>query len=133
MKNIVANIGYREECGNGEIRYRGGQSDNGWCYKDMDAFKNGVGVCYIGEYSLGDIERNEDAILWTYEMLINEVRETLEREYPKEMYSNEKFIEFLTESVLETCDWQEPSTYLLELTYDDSIYEMFADKKLWDN
>lgn len=133
MKKIEATIGYREEYDNGEIRYYGDSTDNGWCYKDLDAFKTGVGVCYIGEYSLQDLEKKEDATLWTREFLIDEARETLEREYPEEMCSNERFVEFLAEAALETCDWQEPSTYLYELTYGESIYEMFEDKGLWDN
>ncbi len=49
------------------------------------------------------------------------------------MYSNEKFVVFLAKVALETCDWQDISTYLYELTYDDSIEEMFKDKELWDN
>lgn len=134
MKRIEATIGYREEYDNGEIRYYGDSTFNGTCYKDMEAFEKGEGVCYIGEYCLLDLENGDkdEALLWTREMVISEARETLEREYPEEMYSNEKFVVFLAAVVLETCDWQEPSTYLYELTYDYSIEEMFADRKLWD-
>ena len=133
MKKIEVTCGYREELENGEIRYYGGSTFNGECYKDMNAFEKGDGVIYIGEYSLQDLEQgNEDAILWTKDMLLNEARETLEREYPEEMASSEKFVEFLAAIVLETCDWQDLSTYLYELTYDDSIEKMFTDRKLWD-
>ncbi len=133
MKKIEVTCGYREEFENGEVRYHGDSTFNGWCYKDIDAFKKGEGIIYIGEYSLQDLdENNGDAKLWTREMLLNETRETLEQEYPEEMYSNEKFVEFLAAAALEACDWQEPSTYLYELTYDESIEAMFADRELWD-
>ena len=133
MKQIETTCGYRVEKRNGKIGYIGGSTFNGWCYKDMEAWEKGEGVIYIGEYSLHDLEKKRDAILWTKEMLLSEVRDTLNREYPKRMAKNEKFVEFLALVVLETCDWQELSTYLYELTYDDSIEELFADKKLWKN
>ena len=132
MKRIDVTCGYREEYDNGEVRYFGEATFNGDCYKDLDAFNKGEGVIYIGEYSLADLENGDDATLWTKDMLLAEVRETLEREYPEEMAANEQFVEFLAAVVLETCDWQELSTYLYELTYDESIYEMFEDKKLWE-
>ena len=64
-----------KDCGyllmeNGKIYgYEGGQTDNGFVYKDYNAFKTGVGVCYISEYGLqhlheelADLESRHDDI-----------------------------------------------------------------------
>jgi len=132
MKKIEVTCGYREERENGHVTYYGGSTFNGTCYKDMDAFEKGEGVIYISEYNLLDYIAGEGCDMWTRETLLDEVRETLEDERLFEMRDNEKFVEFLARVVLETCDWQDLSTYLYELTYDDSIEEMYADRKLWD-
>ncbi len=132
MKKTEVTCGYREEFENGEIRYHGDSTDNGFCYKNVAAFDKGEGVIYIGEYSLQDLEQRKDALLWTKDMIINEVQETLDRAYPDEMANNKKFVTWLARYILEICDWQELSTYLMELTYDESIEEMYADRKLWD-
>lgn len=47
--------GYKEITENG-VKYFGGQTDQGECYMDLEAWKNGSGVIYISEYTLIDLD-----------------------------------------------------------------------------
>lgn len=113
MKKIETTIGYRV-IENDTIEYFGGQTDNGECYKDLDAWENGTGVIYISEYGL-QCDTLDDA--WTRETWLEWVKDTL----LKEEYENwnDDFVEYLAEIILYECDWQDLSTLLNEI----DIYE----------
>lgn len=56
MERIEKDYGYLVK-ENGEVyNYEGGHTDNGFVYKDYNAFKSGLGICYISEYELEDLE-----------------------------------------------------------------------------
>lgn len=118
METINVLCGKRVIADNGSIHYIGGITDNGECYKDEDAWKNG-GVIYIGEYQLIDLDNgsNRDE-LWTKEnwlkWVADEVANTIGEGCPKE------FIEYLAECVWQECDWQDLSTLLCEIDINES-------------
>ena len=108
------------------IWYMGDATDNSFCYKDMSAFNKKNGVIYIGEYQLQDLDDDPDEIknLWTYSSWYN---------YIFEMYVGEdvtsKMMQFMAQSVLEVCDWQDLSTYLEEWdSSDDDFLAMVAEE-----
>ena len=130
-----------KDCGyllmeNGEIYgYEGGQTDNGFVYKDYEAFKTGTGVCYISEYGLqhlheelADLEARyensgmTDDEYWderadilancgeTRQSIIDQVREAFGDDY---MLTDEQ-VEYFAGDVFELADWASVATYLAE-------------------
>ena len=118
-KRIDVEIGYRIETDN-EVKYFGGYTDNGYCYKDTDAWNNG-GVIYIGEHSLND---SAISFKWTKKDWLDWVREEIER---IELQGwNENFVEELALSVLEQCDWEDLSTRLNEVDIEEYLKEYLS-------
>ena len=132
LKNEVT-IGYKEVAENGVETYFGDYTDNGQCYKNLQAFDNGLGVIYISEGDLEDGNCNSlNVDLWTRASWIEYVREQCLQSFGKEIYENvEKcdfmpFIEHCALSILQDCDWQDLSTLLEEhLQYSDYFEEMW--------
>ena len=130
---IEVTIGYNEVAPNGVETYFGDETEQGQCYKNLQAFENGLGVIYIGEYELeeGNCE-STNPTLWTRSSWIEYVKEKCEEELGKEKIheiSDEgdyfDFIETCALSILQDCDWQDLSTLLEEhLQYGDWFEEM---------
>ena len=130
MKKIEATIGYREEYDNGEIRYYYGSSDNGFCYKDDEAFQSGEGVCYIREamfdnisedfnrdyVTLEDLEREGEC--YTRKLIIAEARSYWRDEIPKDYPYTEKFLVWVANICYDIVDWQGIDIILDELDWD---------------
>ena len=125
-------INYTEvECGryaiaNGKHYFIGDGTENGWCYKDYNAWKTGEGVIYIGEYQLQEENTGYDDIsaLWTKSSWIEWVRKHIKDNYSDEpdfnlILSSEEFIAGLAYDCFEWCDWQDLSTMLYEFDYND--------------
>lgn len=126
MKEIQATIGYRIEeymywggtFPNLITKYVGGQTDNGMCYKDLDAWERGGydDVIYISEYNLED-ELHNNYCRWTKPSLLAHIRTHIEDYYKQEdfyaeMIADNKFIEMLAYDILYNADWQDLSTLL---------------------
>ena len=126
MNTIKATIGERIEdyfsWENGfpkvYTKYVGGQTDNGVCYKDLDAWKRGGydDVIYISE---GDLEEpiHNNYGRWTKPSLLAHIRTHIEDYYKEEnffdeMIADDKFIEMLAYDILYNADWQDLSTLL---------------------
>lgn len=135
MERIEKDCGYllMED---GEVRdYEGGQTDNGFVYKDYNAFKTGVGVCYISEYGLqhlheelADLESQyensnmDEDVYWeerryilsqhgeTRQSIIDQVREAFGDDY---MLTDGQ-VEYFAGDVFELADWASVATYLAE-------------------
>ena len=130
---IEVTIGYKEVADNGVETYFVDYTDNGQCYKNLQAFENGLGVIYISESELEDGNCNSlNVDLWTRASWIEYVREQCLQSFGKEIYENvEKsdfmpFIEHCALSILQDCDWQDLSTLLEEhLQYGDYFEEMW--------
>lgn len=130
---IEVTIGYKEVAPNGVETYFGDETEQGQCYKNLQAFENGLGVIYIGEYELeeGNCE-STNPTLWTRSSWIEYVKQKCEDDLGKEKIheiSDEgdyfDFIETCALSILQDCDWQDLSTLLEEhLQYGDWFEEM---------
>lgn len=129
MQTIKATIGERILNDNGEvIKYIGGQTDNGECYKDLDAWKSGKGVIYISEYGLIDLDNgslNCDDVMWTREAWLEWVRIEVYAVYGECV--EDEFIEWVAEGVLQSCDWQDLSTLLNEYDFDGDDYQYWRE------
>ena len=120
--------------------YEGGETENGFVYKDYEAFKSGKGICYISEFGLaklhealvdlesryenitdpdnedfiGDKEYEEDR----EDILSNcgETRESIIRQirdaFGEDYMLTDKQIEHLAESVFDEVDWISVSSFL---------------------
>lgn len=129
---IEVTIGYKEVAPNGVETYFGDETEQGQCYKNLQAFENGLGVIYISEGDLEEENCNSLNInLWTRATWIEYVREQCLQSFGKEIYENVKncdfmpFIEHCALSILQDCDWQDLSTLLEEhLQYGDWFEEM---------
>ena len=126
--------------------YEGGQTDNGFVYKDYNAFKSGVGICYISEYGLEHLEDKlagldqrkrsltgeeylaERADILancgeTRESIIDQVREAFGDDY---MLTDGQ-VEYFAGDVFELADWASVATYLAENFDLDDLIEFDHD------
>ena len=126
MNEIEVTIGYRIEDNfsweNGSPRvgtkYVGGQTENGVCYKDLDAWERGGydDVIYISEGNLEEPIHNNYG-RWTKPSLLAHIRTHIEDCYKEEsffeeMIADDNFIEMLAYDILCNADWQDLSTLL---------------------
>lgn len=133
MEKIEKDCGYLVK-ENGEVyNYDGGHTDNGFVYKDYEAFKSGVGICYISEYELEDLDekladleaRHENSGMtddeyWderaeilehcgeTRQSIIDQVRDAFGDDY---MLTDEQ-VEYFANDVFGLADWACIATYL---------------------
>lgn len=115
--------------------YEGGNTDQGVVYKDYEAFRTGVGVCYISEYGLEEMDENlvdlearyansdmTDEEYWkdrerilavageTRQTIIDQVREAFGDDY---LMTDEQ-VAYFAEDVFGLADWAYIATYLAE-------------------
>lgn len=129
MKQIEVTIGYRIEdyfsWENGfpriDTKYVGGKTDNGICYKDLDAWERGGydDVIYISECDLEEPIHN-NCCRWTKPSWLAWVKDTCECEG---IPTDDDFIEYIAKCILHECDWQDLSTMLEEI----DLYENFVE------
>ena len=117
MKKIDVDYGYRLEDDNGNIiAYNGGATDQGWVYKDYDAWKSGAGICYISEYGLEDYE--EEAERLSGDELVRFLKDNTSIGYTRQdLIDLCGGDESLAESLFYDLDWQYPETLLAEQNY----------------
>lgn len=148
MERIEKDYGYLMK-ENGEVyNYDGGHTDNGFVYKDYEAFKTGVGICYISEYELEDLDeelagleaRHENSGItdegyWderaeilehcgeTRQSIIDQVRDAFGDDY---MLTDEQ-VEYFASNVFQLADWACIATYLAENFDLDDLIEFDHD------
>lgn len=119
MKRIDVTCGYREEYPNGDVYYYGDSTDNGYCYKDMEAWRTGHGVCYIGENEFEEGWCSVNYMGNTRAEIIADVAEYLPG-------CDVKFIEDRAEYILQECDWQCLTTLMEEVDWEEDVKESFS-------
>ncbi len=99
-------------------KYVGGETGNGVCYKDLEAWERGGydDVIYISEGNLEEPIHN-NYCRWTKPSLLAHIRTHIEYYYKEEsffeeMIADDKFIEMLAYDILYNADWQDLSTLL---------------------
>jgi hypothetical protein len=120
MKRIDVTCGYREEYPNGTVHYYGDSTNNGYCYKDMEAWRTGEGVCYIGEH---EFEKGWCCVNYegnTRDEIIADMAECLPG-------CDVKLIEQCAEYVLQTCDWESPTTMMMIVDWEEDIREVYKE------
>ena len=135
MERIEKDCGYLVK-ENGEVYdYEGGHTDNGFVYKDYNAFKSGVGICYIGELELDSLHEEladlqsqyensnmDEDVYWeerryilsqhgeTRKSIIDQVRYAFGKQY---LLTDEQ-VEYFASDVFQLADWACIATYLAE-------------------
>jgi hypothetical protein len=148
MESIEKDYGYLVK-ENGEVyNYEGGQTDNGFVYKDYEAFKSGVGVCYLSEYELDELHEELTDLVARYEntdmaddeywderaeilerygetrqSIIDQVRDAFGDDYTL----TDEQVEYLASDVFQLADWAYISTYLDEDFDIESLIEFDHD------
>ena len=141
MERIEKDYGYMLKDKTGVTYYHGGSTDNGVVYKDYEAFKTGVGICYISEYGLEDLEDKLEQLETrrqflsgeeylterkkileecgeTRQTIIDQVREAFGDDYQM----TDEQVAYFAEDVFGLADWAYISTYLAEnFNIEDSI------------
>lgn len=133
MERVEKDYGYLLKDKNGVTYYHGGSTDNGVVYKDYEAFKSGVGICYISEYGLEDLEDKLEQLETrsqflsgeeylserkkileecgeTRQSIIDQVRDAFGDVY---MLTDEQ-VEYFASDVFQLADWAYISTYLCQ-------------------
>lgn len=141
-ERIEKDFGYMLKDKTGVTYYHGGSTDNGVVYKDYEAFKSGVGICYISEYGLEDLEdkleqletrsqflsgeeylaeRNKilEECGETRQSIIDQVRDAFGDNY---MLTDEQ-VEYFASDVFQLADWAYISTYLCQNFDLDNLIE----------
>ena len=135
FKRIEKDFGRVVMDGDRIIDYEGGNTGEGSVYKDMDAFYNGEGICYISEYGLEDLHENLTDLEARYEnsemtddeyrrerqeILDNcgETRQTIIDQvmdaFGDDYLLTPKQAAYFAEDVLELAEWAYICTYLAE-------------------
>lgn len=135
MERIEKDYGYLLK-ENGEVYdYEGVHTGEGVVYKDYEAFKSGVGVCYISEHELQDIQEEladlqaqyensnmDEDVYWeerryilskhgeTRKSIIDQVRYAFGKQY---LLTDEQ-VEYFASDVFQLADWACIATYLAE-------------------
>lgn len=116
-----ATIGYSTIDAYGKVVYHGGQTDNGLCYKDLEAWETGKGVVYVSEYGL-DARPQET---WTRESLLAFIRmELCERGCS---VKDAKLVA-IAEDLLDNAEWQDLSTLWHERIYNEEYSSLFTER-----
>ena len=129
------------------VSYETGGTDNGWCFKDKDAWKSGEGICYIPEYDASDMEEELTDLQSQYEnsdMTDEEYRNKRKEIFSLHGYTRKQIVDLcggegfdkLAESVFYEVDWQSPETLISEWDYIDFDYygitkEMVENSPVW--
>ena len=142
MEKIEKDYGYVVAEDGNIVNYEGGSTDNGWVFKDYEAFETGVGICYISEYGLEELEEKLDELNqrkpWltaedylaerkkiletcgeTRQSIIDQVREAFGDDY---LMTDEQ-VEAFADDVFGLADWTCIATYLAENFQIDDIIE----------
>ena len=148
MESIEKDCGYLVKENGKVYDYEGGQTDNGFVYKDYEAFKSGEGICYISEYELEDLNeeltdlearyensdmtdeeyRDERAEILehcgeTRQSIIEQVRDAFGDDYTL----TDEQTEVIADNVFGMADWACIATYLTEDFDLDDLFEFDHD------
>lgn len=138
-------IGSKEVVAGG-VRYFAGQTDNGYVFKDFNAIEKKEGICYIAECAWDDTKDDfitltpdntfkfiyEGSVV-TYNSARSQVRNLLHSYFPAfttlatfDLY--QKFIEKITDYILQEVDWQCFSTMLNDMDLEEELDIFLADE-----
>lgn len=120
---VEATIGYRTIDTSGKVEYHGGQTDNGVCYKDLNAWKTGKGIVYIGEYGLDT--KPQDA--WSRDTILSFLRREL---HEHGVQAKDTDLEDIAEDLLDNAEWQDLSTLWNEWIYNADYESFLTEQKL---
>lgn len=119
-KVIKVTIGEMIDNGENGYQFKGGETDNGRCYKDMNAWETGIGFIYMSESEIDEVEEygieNYSGQLWTRDTWCNWVH----AELSYEEYGWE-FSKHIAELILDECDWQDLETLFSEYSMHGTI------------
>ena len=112
-----------------------GETDNGMCYKDLDAWENGNGIIYIPESEGinhgGTISADEidEVCAWTKQSWLQYVRDVIEHHNyaviaALEPSVKEKLVDYIAYNSLYEVEWEELSTFLDSWEWEDSIEDI---------
>lgn len=138
-------IGSKEVVAGG-VRYFAGQTDNGYVFKDFNAIEKKEGICYIAECAWDDTKDDfitltpdntfkmiYEGSVATYESAHNFVRDTLHSQFKAfatmanfDLY--QKFIDKITDYILQEVDWCCFSTMLNDMDLDEELDIFLADE-----
>ena len=130
----------------GGVRYYADSTDNGYVFKDFNAIKKKEGICYIAECAWDDtkdefitltpdntFEMIYNGSVVTYDSARNFVRDTISSNCPAfatlanfDLY--QKFIDKITDYILQEVDWQCFSTMLNDMDLDEELDIFLADE-----
>lgn len=136
LETYQTDSGYRAVDSKGYWQFFGKQGESGIYYKDYNAWKNGFGVIYIGEYQLNDLNNKVITTdeLWTKNSWCEWVKDYItshysDEEYFDKMIKSKEFIESLAYDCLICGDWRDLTTILddLEINDDMTIYDKWIE------
>ena len=133
MERIEKDYGYLVK-ENGEVYdYEGGHTDEGIVYKDYNAFKTGIGICYIGELELDRLHEEladlqsqyensnmDEDVYWEERQYIlsqhGETRKSIidqvQYAFGKQYLLTDGQVEYFASDVFQLADWACIATYL---------------------
>ena len=121
----MENIGSYFKKPKGCYQFIGGQTENGVCYKNINAwFNNTNEIIYISESDLIDYENKQTKYteLWTKKKWVKYVKEYIASNYidDVEMLQCNEFIELIAFDCLCEADWQDLFTILEDFDYNNN-------------
>lgn len=124
VKTIDVDCGRRHIMDDGTIIYEGRRSSEGTIYKDYNAFKSGMGICYISEYGLlygRDLKVNDELIeghFWSSLGNKGDTRKGMQEQVQQELKNlgiKLSRTEEILEKLFDSCQWAYFATYVSEI------------------
>lgn len=112
-----------------------GRTDNGMCYKDLDAWENGYGIIYIPESEginydgIISVDEIDEICAWTKQSWLQYVRDVIEHHNyaviaALEPIMKDKLVDYIAYNSLYEADWQELSTFLDSWEWEECIEDI---------
>lgn len=118
---VHTTVGSREHYEDGRVRYISAPTDEGWCYKDKDAW-NRRSICYIPEVDFRGQEFLEErpGLGYTREDIERIVRETLE---DLGLPFSEDFVSQKARSVFDVAEWESIGVVVDRIDWEEELNE----------
>lgn len=128
-KKIDVTVGYKIVEDGKPTRYFAGDTGEGMCYKDIDAYKNDNDICYIPECEFdgeGWSVEYRDGLGYAREDILNCILDELRWNYEGIPVCDE-FCAYEAECIIEEAEWESVGVILDRIDLDED-WEMFNNK-----
>lgn len=120
-KRIDVTVGYKIVEGGKQTKYFAGDTGEGMCYKDLDAYKNNDDICYISECEFdgeGWGVEYRDGLGYTREEIIQIVEDEIDWNY-EDIPPCDDFATSIANYLIEDVSWESIGVAVERIDFDE--------------